>query len=236
MDEYFEKGYHIDRYHALEEDLLTFLDYVTLEFYPKPQNRKYIKSIYLADLMLRIGSNIGIFFDQFIERYLIQKKSNIQQNLLMTQDSCKIAEELKKKKIRLESKGEWRGWNMGDYKKLDPILNLSNLTVSIIPLNEDLCPFRYDGKKESKSWTEINEKDTEFWWNSHNKIKHTADFERANLNNVLQSLAALFLLITKSGTMDSKKLTQYNYYKRDYSGTILAFDVSTRLFSRNTWE
>lgn len=36
MDEYFENGYHIDRYHALEEDLLRFLDYVTLDFYPKP--------------------------------------------------------------------------------------------------------------------------------------------------------------------------------------------------------
>ena len=44
MDEYFGKGYHIDRYHALEEDLLTFLDYVTIEFYPKPRNQKYIKS------------------------------------------------------------------------------------------------------------------------------------------------------------------------------------------------
>ena len=81
MDEFFEKGYHIDRYHALEEDLLTFLDYVTIEFYPKPRNQRYIKSIYLADLMLRIGSNIGIFFDKFIESYAIKGEMRLESNL-----------------------------------------------------------------------------------------------------------------------------------------------------------
>jgi hypothetical protein len=65
-DDYFRKSYHIDRYHALEEDLLRFLDFIPLELYNSPAEREYIRSTYLADLLLRIGSNIDIFFKKFI--------------------------------------------------------------------------------------------------------------------------------------------------------------------------
>lgn len=230
MDEYFEKGYHIDRYHALEEDLLTFLGYITLEFYPQQQDRENIKSIYLADLMLRVGSNIGIFFDKFIESYMVSAKENDFQKKL---ENSKL-EEFQKKFEGIEN-GKFKGWSWRDYKKLDPILDLSRKQVFLIPLNEKIYPFRCNGRIDSKSWTEIDA-DTEFWWNSYNKIKHNAAFENANLNNVLQSLAALFLLITKSGLDKSKKLSRYNNYERDDRGFLLVFSVRTRLFSRNTWD
>lgn len=228
MDEYFEKGYHIDRYHALEGDLLTFLDHVTLEFYPQQQDRVNIKSIYLADLMLRIGSNIGIFFDKFIESYMVSTESNFQKKL----EEGKL-EDFQKKSEKIAN-GKLKGWNWGDYKELEPVLNLSGQDVLLIPLNEKIYPFRINGKIESKSWKEIN-RNTEFWWNSYNKIKHNAAFKNANLDNVLQSLAALFLLITKSGLGQSNKLLRYNYYERDNRGGLNAFAVTTRLFSRNTW-
>jgi hypothetical protein len=61
-DEYFTKGYHVDRYHALEKDLIRFFEYLPLDFYANSEERKRIRSTYLADLLLRIGSNIDIFF------------------------------------------------------------------------------------------------------------------------------------------------------------------------------
>ena len=235
MVEYFEKGYHIDRYHSLEEDLLSFLDYVTLEFYPKPQNQKYIKSIYLADLMLRIGSNISVFFDKFIESYAILGENRLEQIFFAGEESRKIIVELKAIKKKNSSNPKWQGWNWGDYKKLDTILALSDKHVLLIPLNQEIYPFKLNGKREGKAWIDIETGETRFWWGSYNKIKHNAAFKEANLNNVLHALAALFLLITTSGSVDSNKLSQYNYYKRDNRGAILAFDVSTRLFSRNIW-
>ena len=231
MDEYFEKGYHIDRYHALEEDLITFLDYITLEFYPKQQNQKYIKSIYLADLMLRIGSNIGIFFDKFIEGHVISGEISIASSLFNWEESRKIRKGLREKRINAGSR--WQGWNWGDYKRLDPMLSLSDQRVLLIPLNEIIYPFKSNGKREGKPWTEIEAGETSFWWNSYNKIKHNASFRGANLYNVLQSLGALFLLISKPEFGDSKKLTRYNYYKRGDKGELLAFEISSRLFSRS---
>ena len=55
------------------------------------------------------------------------------------------------------------------------------------------------------SWTEK----TPSWWTSYNNVKHNADLEKANLDNVLQAMAALFLLICFK--KHSSKLIQYNY-------------------------
>jgi hypothetical protein len=230
MDEYFEKGYHIDRYHVLEEDLLTFLNYVTLEFYPKPRNQKYIKSRYLADLMLRIGSNIGIFFDKFSESYAIKGEMSLERDIFRLEQSPKIIAELKATKAKNFPNPNWKGWNWGDYKKLDTILSLSNQHVMLIPLNEMIYPFKYNGLREGKPWTEINMEDAGFWWNSYNKIKHNAAFKDANLNIVLQSLAALFLLVTRPGFGDSKKLVLYNYAKEKEVGGWRSDEISSKLF------
>jgi hypothetical protein len=235
MDEYFEKGYHIDRYHALEEDLLTFLDYVTIEFYPKPRNQKYIKSIYLADLMLRIGSNIGIYFDKFIESYAIRGEIRLARNLLALQESAEVVERFKATKENNVSNSKWQGWNWNDYKKLEPILNLSDQHVTLIPLSTNIYPFRLDGKREGKAWTGITKADTAFWWNSYNKVKHNAAFKWANLNNILQSLAALFLLIIESSTANSDKLSIYNYERYYTKGGTNYLGISSRLFSKGNF-
>lgn len=97
---YLEQGYQIDRYYALEEDLLRFLGFVTLEFYPSIDERKSIRSLYLGDLLLRIGSNIDILFRKMISR----EKDN------------------PKFKSIIDSMNR-HDWN--NFKKLEPLLELS---------------------------------------------------------------------------------------------------------------
>ena len=190
-ENYLKKGYHVDRYHALEEDLLRFCDYISLEFYPSVDKRRAIRSMYLADLLLRIGSNIDIFFSKYIS-----SNSHVKE--------CS--------NIAKEKPPEF--WNWGDFKKLEPHLKLSDLSVEVIATSERIYPFRKEGLEESFSWDNIN-KNEEFWWNSYNKVKHEGVFDQANLDNVIQALAALFLLICK--VKNSKKLMLYGYLGIDPS-------------------
>ena len=194
-DDYLKNGYHVDRYHALEEDLLEFFDYMSLEFYPSVEERQAIRSMYLADLLLRIGSNIDIFFS----KYIITHQS--------VPECSTIAGEK-----------EPDFWNWGDFKKLETNLQLSVLNVYIIATKETIYPFRRDGKRDGTKWNEINRTEN-FWWNSYNKVKHDGIFDKANLDNVIQALAALFLLVCRE--KNSIKLLQYNYLginpsQRDY--------------------
>jgi len=233
MNEYFKNGYHIDRYYALEEDLLRFLNYITLEFYPKPQNQKYIRSIYLADLMLRIGSNVSIFFDKFIEDYVWLGEMRVTRSVFSFIDSSydDNITELREERKKLESKSRWNGWNWRHYKKLEPILSLSNQYVLLIPLCNQIYPFRCDGKIQGKPWTDITAEDATYWWNSYNRIKHNATFNSANLYNVLQALSGLFLLVTNINLGNNfKKLDQYNYIKKESKEGVMNYNISSRLF------
>jgi hypothetical protein len=190
-DDYLKKGYHVDRYHALEDDLLRFLDYITLEFYSSVGERQQIRSMYLADLLLRIGSNIDIFFSKYII-----SNSNVPE--------CSTIAKEKKPEL----------WNWGDFKKVEPSLHLSDLNVEIIATSERIYPFRKDGHKDGNTWDNIN-KNEDFWWNSYNKVKHEGVFDKANLDNVIQALAALFLLVCR--VKNSRKLMQYGYLGIDPS-------------------
>jgi hypothetical protein len=236
MDSYFENGYYIDRYYALEEDLLKFFNYITLEFYPKPQNRRYIRSIYLSDLLVRIESNISTFFDRFIDNYLYSG-GTLQHSLWLSYSDHKmILRELEATKEKSDL--YWR-----DYKKLEPILNLANHYVILIPLDEKLYPFR-DTRKGERSWVDIKADEPVFWWNSYNLVKHNAKFNDANLNIVLHALAALLLLITRPEFAYSSKFERYDYVKKEaiFELGVNAFgedeivkngyihEISTRLF------
>ncbi len=180
---YLEQGYHIDRYHAIESDLLRFLDFVTLEFYPSIEERQKVKSLYLGDLLLRIGSNVDTFFRKIIAYNSGNPKSN----------------EIFGKNTR----------KLDDLKKLEPYLKLSKATVTIIPTSERLYPFRMGGKPDGKSWSE--EGVALIWWTCYNKIKHEGKFDGANLDNVIQALAALFYLITFDKEKYTEKLNRYGY-------------------------
>jgi hypothetical protein len=190
-DDYLKKGYHVDRYHVLEEDLLRFLDFLPLELYPTQEERQKIRSMYLADLLLRIGSNIDIFFSKYI-------LSNLSIPVCIT--------------IATEKEHEF--WNWGDFKKLEPNLHLSDVHVEIIATRETIYPFRKEGYKNGDTWDNINRTE-DFWWNSYNKVKHDGVFDKANLDNVVQALAALFLLTCR--VKNSIKLMQYGYLGIDHS-------------------
>lgn len=201
-----------------------------LNFIPAAKS-EYIKSIYLADLMLKIGSNISIFFDKFIEDHVISGDISITANLFSWEESRKNRAELKEIKSKNLLNPRWQGWNWANYKKLEPILSLSDRHVLLIPLNETIYPFKYNGKRTGKSWIEIIASETDFWWNSYNKIKHNAAFRGANLNIVIQALAALFLLFIASNLIYSKKAVQYNYITTYHEEEFEQTKFSTRLFS-----
>jgi len=176
-NEYFEVGYHTDRFYELEEDLIKFLRFMPLEIYNTSEKRETVKSPYLADLLIRIGSNIDIFFRKLIISYYIEIDN----------------ERKTEKRIYLSVK---------DYKKLEEKFlkrgkKLSGCNVKLIQTGEYLTPF--------KNWNIA----TPNWWTSYNHVKHEALIEEANLNNIMHSLAAFFLLICFKKS--SAKLVQYNY-------------------------
>jgi hypothetical protein len=200
LDDYLEQGIHIDRYCSLESDLLRFLDFISLDFYRSGHERESIKSVFLADLLLRIGSNIDIFFRKYIKSYDIG-----------------VCTEIK------TSKPNENDWNWADYKKLEQLLTLSDEYVVITSTGEKLYPF----KGNETTWNMIGPSDN-YWWNSYNNVKHNAEFDKANLDNVLQALGALLLLICRQS--NAKKLTYYGFISIDknYLKTVLNGDSDGR--------
>ncbi len=174
-DRYFIDGHHIDLYHILEEDLLRFLYYMPLDFYPTPEARSKVTSPYLADLLIRIGSAIDIFFRKFIMKYKgLSEKSGIQ--------------------VKFEKDLKW-----DHYKKLEPEIQLRLTSVGmnhIIYGTNSLEPFRGKGKSSSSVVWNDNDLDYDkFWWGCYNKVKHNGQFEKANLENVMQALGAYIILL-----------------------------------------
>jgi hypothetical protein len=176
-DQYFEAGYHTDRFYELEEDLIKFLRFMPLEIYNNSERRKGVKSPYLADLLIRIGSNIDVYFRKLILLYyheIDEERRRGNKPYL----SFKHFQKLNEKFMKREKK-------------------LSECNIRIIQTGEDLMPF--------KDWSN----QTPSWWNSYNHVKHEALIDEANLDNVLESLAAFFLLICFR--KNSAKLVQYGY-------------------------
>jgi hypothetical protein len=76
-----------------------------------------------------------------------------------------------------------------DCKKLEFILNLSEAYVNMIRTSETIYPFK---NNNGLAWNKITRNDdNDFWWKSYNSVKHNGKIEEANLENVVQSLAAL---------------------------------------------
>lgn len=191
-DPYFEVGYHVDRYYELEEDFLKALKIMPLEIYNTPELREKAISIYFAELLLRIGSNIDII----LKKMIISKYKTIYDDKLN-----KINEKRKMGKKDPVTKTELK---FEDYMELNEKCiigfgrKLSDLDVTIIQTNESIRPF--------KGW---DKKEISVWWSSYNHIKHQADFDKANLQNVLEALAALFVLICIN--KNTSKLLIYGY-------------------------
>lgn len=187
-DPYFKIGYHVDRYYELEEDFLKVLKYMPLEIYNTSEAREKATSTYLADLLLRIGSNIDIVFRKMImSRYKSVYDDKLKQ--INTERTAKAEKQLNSVNLSFKDYMELEN-------ELDATHKLSNYKVTIIQTKEQLTPF--------KDW---ETKKTPTWWSSYNHVKHHALLDEANLDNVIQALAALFLLIC----MNKHPIKMLNY-------------------------
>lgn len=89
-----------------------------------------------------------------------------------------------------------------------------------------------------KTWDD--ESITLTWWNSYNKVKHEGLFDKATLDNVIQGLAALFILIIidKERYECAEKLLRYGYiFGFEYrvgKGVIIKGEPKTKLFKEPT--
>ncbi len=210
QDRYFLDGLHIDRYRILEDDLLKFLYYMPLDFYPTADARSHIASPYLADMLIRVGSAIDTFFRKFIMAH---------QGLI------------KDLEIEIEFKPEEK-YKWDDYRKLGSKLKFSQCNVGlnqIIYGTNSLYPFNGEGKSSnSVEWNDSDLNYDKFWWGCYNKVKHNGAFEKANLENVMQALGAYIILISYQ---PHKKLLLYNYITiRDDDSRWIGPCIKTKLF------
>lgn len=178
----YKSGYSLRIYQILENDLINFLNYIPLDYY-FGNKRKEIFSPKLSELLIRIGSQVDIFFRNWDIVHDVYKQVNNVQIVNL-------------KKLDIE---KYR-----DIERVGKII-LSDKEIKILSTNEIVTPFEY--------WTD---KRYPLWWNAYNKVKHDgfANKEKGNLINVVESLAALFLLnCINKDTKD--KLIKYGF--RDVS-------------------
>lgn len=212
-DPYFKVGYHVDRYYELEEDFLKVLKHMPLEIYNTSEAREKATSTNLADLLLRIGSNIDIV----CRKMIMSKYNDIYVNKLKKINDRRIREE-KSQLIDVDLK-------FNDYIEMDAVSKLSDYKVIVIQTGEFLNPF--------KEWKNGG---APIWWSGYNQVKHHATLDKANLDNVIQALAALFLLICMN--KHSIKMLNYGYlcinpqYKRQVlqSRKESQHDIITKVF------
>lgn len=159
-EDMYNSGYSIRMYRILEDDLIDFLNYIPAEYYNYDE-RKKIYSPVLSDLIIRIGSQIEMFFRNW-----------------------DLIQELNHKTVTRELK-------FANYKRIESDekrrVSLKDKKVVFLPTEEATTPF--------ENWNKWK-KDDNNWWNAYNNVKHNGfKFkEEGNLQNIIESLAALFLL------------------------------------------
>jgi len=121
----FKSGYTLRLYQILEDDLIDFLKYISIDYY-QGDNRKEIFSPKLSELLIRIGSQIDIFF----RNWDIVQKNN----------SSKPMDKLR----------------FGNYKTINNNINLNDKKIKIIATNEILTPFKDWTKTDPSWWEAYN--------------------------------------------------------------------------------
>ncbi len=167
----YKSGYSLKIYRILEDDLVDFLKNITIDYY-LGKDREQIFSPKLSELLVRIGSQVDIFF----RNWDIVQKNN----------SGKTKDEL----------------NITNYKKIETEIHISHEKVKILETDEVIQPF--------EDW----QKKTQKWWIAYNHVKHDGfdNKKDGNLLNVIESLAALFILnCIHEGSKN--KLYKYGYKK-----------------------
>ena len=96
---------------------------------------------------------------------------------------------------------DFKGQNINEYRRVivGELKGFSNQKV--------IC-YKFD--LEFTSWEAWSEKSSPRWWSEHNKVKHQRNefYNKANLRNVLESLAALYIVNLYLAFVRDKKLNQ----------------------------
>lgn len=180
LEDMYDSGYSIRMYRILEDDFIDFLNYIPAEYYSYNERKKICSPI-LSDLMIRIGSQIDIFFKNWDLVQKLNPKIKAENLKIM---NYKIIENDEIKRISLKDK-----------------------EIIFLPTEEVTIPF-----KNWNNWKKYDEN----WWNAYNHIKHNGyKFkEEGNLQNVIESLSALFLLNCLHEKVKFK-LIEYKYIETD---------------------
>jgi hypothetical protein len=121
----YKSGYTLKLYQIIENDLVNFLHYIPIDYYLDDQWKKIYSPI-LAELLIRIGSQVDIFF-----RYWDAVQS-------------------KNPGVPLDK------LNFGNYKAIDIILDDNDDNIKIIATDETLKPFNNWKRKDLDWWIAYN--------------------------------------------------------------------------------
>lgn len=189
---YYDKGRTLTIFEDIERDLLEFLSYIPLEYYPGLK-RKEIHSPKLENMLMIIGSRIDSFF-----RYW---------DIVLRKNLEKIRKDKSVRKL-----------SFGSYKAIEDDIKLNNTEVILSHTGEIIKPF-YNWIKDFPE--DLSEYDEErhgpLWIKAYNNVKHFGYFDRnlGNLDNAVKALAALFVLnCTKKEVW--KALIDREYIVRPY--------------------
>jgi hypothetical protein len=148
-----------DEYKFLEEDFVEYLRYV-----PLTNEHKDVWSLYLGDLLLRIGSILDSFFRRAIYSPVLDNANSISRYRAL--DDFQI--------------------NMGIYRELyNPFYNLSSKKIYELRTFEQLTPFLSWSSDDSPCWWKNY---------NHVKHDRFKNKKEAKLKSVLEALSGLFIL------------------------------------------
>ena len=125
----YESGYSLKLYQILENDLIDFLNYIPIDYYYGIK-RKEIFSPKLSEFLIRVGSQVDIFF----------------RNWDLVHDVYKS-----KKRVRTVALKKLDIRNYKDIEKEGKI-KLSDKTVKILSTDEIIKPFEYWGDQRYPLW------------------------------------------------------------------------------------
>lgn len=188
----YNSGHTLMMFKNLENMVIEFLEYIPLEYYEKPEDRKKIISPKLGHLLINIGSDIDAFFRYW--KKVHEKNPSVKINDL----------------------------DFNNYKKIEEDLHLSDKEVILLHINKPIKPYNFyrwilkEGEKEDK------EKIKEIsWWAAYNHIKHQGCYKRdeGNLENVINALCALFIINCENEEV-WEHLIAYDYIEKPYITTL----------------
>ncbi|MCX9009695.1 MAG: hypothetical protein OIN66_01115 [Candidatus Methanoperedens sp.] len=158
----YKSGYSVNIFKILERDVIDFLNYIPIDYYIDSK-RKNIYSPRLAELLIRIGSQIDTFFRNWVIVHEIYNKKN---------------------KKQLNDVYDLKFSNFKDIES-DKKVILSNKEIKIIATDEIITPFLYWTDKRYPLWWDAYNKV------KHNGFIYKSDGNLLNVIESLSALFLL---------------------------------------------